>query len=1254
MADDTGFTYDFTRKLAGALLTVVRKTLELLTDNRVATTILNLAGVKVEALPGAPNPNLAALEAIQTFADGEGAADLAELVTLLDEIDKAVQPIRVWLAAIMVGSDSQKVEETLWLLGKIVASLIVKRTFPGTFRLLQLSGLLKDGLPDYEATFFTGQVLKELFAGELKVLKELFFEDLGDKLETLRDRQVEAVEQCQLLLPDTSGSQSWIGEVENLKSDQTELQQDTARLRTEMQQVTSKKSDAAIRHVGDAIDFQVSSLDPLNTRILANALPLQIQALEELEKGLEALATLENTERGAFFNTLLAGAYLAMEAYDKVPTANVGILSGWESTDQTTTPIADDIANRALTLTFGNEDFDGFNGARAHLGLVWVSGEHNDKVGPGLMFSLGGSFRAARPLGPLLLEYALEAAAPATFFVGKGSAAAGNSDARFTTTLARDPELAPERATFNFGASYLSIGHMRFRHTIAAERIDASIEFSDTDLFLKEADNGGFVNAILPKDGLNARFTLGLKADLLRGRLSFSEGTSMRAVMPIGGDGFGGVRIPYVTLDLSDDPEQDALETVNEISATVEIKWDSLNINLERMGYRFFIPGRAGRTGLSRHIQFKPPSGAGFQLDAKAVKGGGYLFHDEGEGEWGGVVHLDIKTSVSLTALGLVKEGLPGAPDDFALVVMGSAQFRPGLGPLFGMTLQGLGLLYAHNRTIDTDHLRQGVKTGLIDAVLFPLDPVANAPQILNDMRRLFPIARHRRAIGMLLLINFGSGNSARLKLGVAIDWPHPNTLALLGSLKIRLPNFDSEEPSAQIFADFALIWDEAAKFVSFDAALRDSHVLNTLTLTGDMAARWHYGDPGTFVLAMGGYHPAFNASGELPANAQMPRLERLALALGTGSNPRVRALAYFAITPNTVQGGLRAEVVARKAGFTLEGWIGGDALFERETNRLIIEFSAGVSIRKGRRVLFTLTLEGRFEGFRPICISGKVKFKILFISVTIPVTLNIGEARPDRLVDFDLGPKLVEQLRLDSAWGESRPLTSEQVASFGLGTSARRLAFRPSAQPSVRQGLAPLNLRLDRYESARLSGDTRFEITEFLINGQDPGTQPITDKFAPGQYFNLSDDQRLSRPSFETYGAGVQSADQGFEFGPGVEADLGYENILIDQRTDRRRRLGDFMIDRATLAAALPFAVAASARLRLEDRFPVRLNPVAVNTGGFVVATTSDLGLANALTAQPQTYQAARDMLDSHLRDHPEHAARLQIVEAHQGVVDV
>ena len=199
-----------------------------------------------------------------------------------------------------------------------------------------------------------------------------------------------------------------------------------------------------------------------------------------------------------------------------------------------------------------------------------------------------------------------------------------------------------------------------------------------------------------------------------------------------------------------------------------------------------------------------------------------------------------------------------------------------------------------------------------------------------------------------------------------------------------------------------------------------------------------------------------------------------------------------------------------------------------------------------------------------------------------------------------------------------------------------------------------PLNLRLDRYESARLSGDTRFEITEFLINGQDPGTQPVNDKFAPGQYFNLTDDQRLSRPSFETYSAGVQSADQGFDLGPGIDADLGYETILIDQRTDRRRRLSDFLIDRATLAAALPFAAAATPRPRLEDRFPATLDPVAVDAAGFVVATTADLSLADALTAQPQSYHAARETLDRHLRDHPDHAARLQIVEAHQGIANV
>ena len=77
------------------------------------------------------------------------------------------------------------------------------------------------------------------------------------------------------------------------------------------------------------------------------------------------------------------------------------------------------------------------------------------------------------------------------------------------------------------------------------------------------------------------------------------------------------------------------------------------------------------------------------------------------------------------------------------------------------------------------------------------------------------------------------------------------------------------------------------------------------------------------FALAVGGLHPAFNP----PPN--FPKLERIAINLSAGDNPRIRCEAYFALTANTVQFGARAELYASASGFSIQGEIGFDVLIQ-------------------------------------------------------------------------------------------------------------------------------------------------------------------------------------------------------------------------------------------------------------------------------------------------------------------------------------
>ena len=59
----------------------------------------------------------------------------------------------------------------------------------------------------------------------------------------------------------------------------------------------------------------------------------------------------------------------------------------------------------------------------------------------------------------------------------------------------------------------------------------------------------------------------------------------------------------------------------------------------------------------------------------------------------------------------------------------------------FGFFLSGVGGLVCLNRTLDEDALAAGLESGAIDAILFPDDPLEEAPLILSQLDAWFPLA---------------------------------------------------------------------------------------------------------------------------------------------------------------------------------------------------------------------------------------------------------------------------------------------------------------------------------------------------------------------------------------------------------------------------------------------------------------------------------------------------------------------------------
>jgi hypothetical protein len=100
-----------------------------------------------------------------------------------------------------------------------------------------------------------------------------------------------------------------------------------------------------------------------------------------------------------------------------------------------------------------------------------------------------------------------------------------------------------------------------------------------------------------------------------------------------------------------------------------------------------------------------------------------------------------------------------------------------------------------------------------------------------------------------------------------------------------------------------------------------------------------------------------------------------------------------------------------------------------------------------------------------------------------------------------------------------------------------------------VQQKVAPLELRLDHLGGRRLTGPRRFEIRRLVIAGKDlPSMKLLKGAFAPAQFIEMTERERLSAPCFEDLAAGASFAGDGVVKAEGsLTADTSMEMIILD-----------------------------------------------------------------------------------------------------------
>ena len=467
---------------------------------------------------------------------------------------------------------------------------------------------------------------------------------------------------------------------------------------------------------------------------------------------------------------------------------------------------------------------------------------------------------------------------------------------------------------------------------------------------------------------------------------------------------------------------------------------------------------------------------------------------------------------------------MPDGSRGFSLLIIISVEFGTGLQLGFGFTLIGVGGLLGLNRTMRLDALVEGVRTGGLNSILFPRDIVANAARIISDLRAFFPPKNGIFLIGPMAKLGWGTPTLVSLTIGIIIEIP--GNIALIGVLRVALPTDDAAVVVLQVSFIGAIEFDKSRGW--FFASLFDSRVL-FITISGEMGLLIAFGDDANFVISVGGFHPRFS-----PPALPFPTPRRIALDILNTSVARIRAEGYFAVTSNSVQFGCLAEAFFGFSALNVSGHFQLDALIRFSPFFFIISFSSEFEVKVFGIGVWGLRIRLEVQGPTPWRAHGSAGISLLFFDIDVDIDITWGDADHTTLPPIHVLPRLVEELSKADNW---RPLpppgASLLVCVRKLPEAESKIAFHPLGTLQVSQRFAPLDAKLDRVGVQRPADGKQFSLAAaspvFAKRGD------VQERFAPAQFEDLSDDQRLSRKAFEDRHGGVELSSAGAQLESGA-----------------------------------------------------------------------------------------------------------------------
>jgi hypothetical protein len=272
--------------------------------------------------------------------------------------------------------------------------------------------------------------------------------------------------------------------------------------------------------------------------------------------------------------------------------------------------------------------------------------------------------------------------------------------------------------------------------------------------------------------------------------------------------------------------------------------------------------------------------------------------------------------------------------------------------------------------------------------------------------------------------------------------------------------------------------------------------------------------------------------------------------------------------------------------------------------------------------------------------VSGDASVSFLFFDVSVHVDKQWGDTAT-ALPAPDPTPLVIAALQDPSAWTSlaSAFIHAVITAAPAPTDAGGALLLDPAGGVRITQSVAPLGQAITRFAGTPLGSPVTLNIDSANLSGASSSTD-ATAEFALAQFVEMTDDQKLSLPSFQPLNAGIDIGGDGLDLGQSgrprsVATSLAYETTVIDSAAQQR--------------PGASYVLSWESQLAMHARvvaFAVPPPLVTLATEQYIVAGSADLK-ARPDVASDGTKRGALAALNAYVHANPTSRGQLQIVLA-------